>query len=96
VAEGGDLRPFYLQDDCGLLLSDPPARHWSRRWSSNRPAGGRIRSITARDRPGRSPTPTTAGNSARSPSPCTPVYVMGQAREREDVVAAEIAADPRR
>ena len=95
VANGGDLIPFYLQDDEGLLLI--------------RPAGASMESMVVfeqacgREHPlyyGKGPAGAIADSDHRrqfrevAVPLHAPVYVMGKARERQDVVAAEIAADP--
>ncbi len=94
VAQGGDIKPFYLKDDCGLLLI--------------RPAGASLESsVVFETTCGRSDplyySQGPAGAIANSDHrrlfrevaiPLhAPVYVIGQARERADVVAAEIAED---
>ena len=94
VASGGEMIPFYLRDEDGTLLI--------------RPQGARIESITVFDSTcGRSdplyyakgPAEAVAHSDHRRrfTEEALPVnqllYVMGQARERQDVVAAEIAQD---
>ncbi|HVZ64002.1 MAG TPA: LemA family protein [Lacunisphaera sp.] len=95
VADGGEQSPFYVRDDCGVLLV--------------RPDGAKIEPVTifertcGRDDPlyyGKGPA-TAVANSDHERKfhevaiPLhAPVYVMGRAREREDIVAAEIAAGP--
>jgi len=88
------LTPFYLQDDCGLLLV--------------RPAGAKLESAEVFAQScgrgdllyyGKGPAGAIADSDHQRQFrevaiPLhTPVYVIGQAREREDVVAAEIAED---
>jgi len=94
IAEGGEQTPFYLQDDCGVLLV--------------RPAGAEIEATlvceTDCDRSdplyyGKGPEGAIANSDHERrfqevAIPLhAPVYVIGRARERADVVAAEIAAD---
>ncbi len=95
VASGGEAIPFYLRDDCGLLLV--------------RPEGAQVEpqvifeKTCRRSDPlyyGMGPAAAVAHSDHRrmfrevAVPLHAPVYVMGKARERSDVVAAEIAADP--
>jgi hypothetical protein len=94
VAGGGELIPFFLQDDHGIVLV--------------RPEGAQIEPVTVfRETCGPSEPlyygkgpPGAVSNSdhvRRFEESAIPLhaelYVMGQARERADVVAPEIAAD---
>lgn len=94
VAKGGEEIPFYLQDDSGVIRIQP--------------AGAKIEAQTVlhqtcgRSDPlyyGKGPAGAVANSDHRrqfteQALPLhIPLYVMGQAREREDIVAAEIAAD---
>src|ERR1043165_5097831 len=94
VAHGGEMGPFYLQDDCGYLLV--------------RPEGAKIEPLTIFDKVcgGSDPLYYSKGPSGAIANSDyrrhfsevaiplhTPLYVMGQARERADIVAPEIAAD---
>lgn len=95
VASGGEGPPFYLKDDCGLLQVNP--------------AKAELEVPTFVDvfcdpsHPmyfGKGPATETPDSAHRrhfveKGIPLhTPVYVMGRARERADIVAAEIAHDP--
>jgi len=95
VADGGETIPFYLQDDCGVVLV--------------RPEGAKIEPTTIFDDScgasdplyyGKGPPEAVANSDFRRRFTETAValhaelYVMGQARERQDVVAPEIAQDP--
>ncbi|MCU0913466.1 MAG: LemA family protein [Planctomycetes bacterium] len=94
VASGGEQAPFYLKDDLGVVLV--------------RPQGAKIEPVTifhktcGRSDPlyyAKGPAQAVAHSDHRRDFIETalvlhaPLYVMGQAREREDVVAAEIAHD---
>lgn len=94
VASGGEQVPFYLRDDCGVLLV--------------RPADAKLEPLTifeetcGRGDPlyyAKGPDGSVANSTHKRTFrevgiPLhTPIYVMGKAREREDIVAAEIAAD---
>jgi hypothetical protein len=95
VATGGEVTAFYLQDDCGVILV--------------RPAGAKLEPLIlfnetcGRGDPlyyGKGPAGGVADSDHRRrfverglPLHVN-VYVVGQARERQDVVAPEIAADP--
>jgi hypothetical protein len=94
VASGGESQPFYLKDDCGFVLV--------------RPEGAKVEDAGVFDHtcgPGdalyytKGPMGSVSDSDHRR---CFTehaltlhgtLYVMGQARERQDVVAAEIAAD---
>jgi len=93
VASGGERAPFYLQDDTGYVLIRPegadlqPAEMFSR--------------TVERDDPlyyGQGPEGAVANTDHRRRFVETglplhvPLYIVGQARERTDVVAPEIAA----
>ncbi len=95
VAQGGDKTVFYLQDDCGVIRILPER--------------AAIEPLTAFDETcgrhdqlyyGKGP-PTAVAASTHRRRFCeqtiplhAPLYVVGQARERDDVVAPEIAYDP--
>jgi len=94
VAAGGETIPFYLQDDCGLVLV--------------RPAGAQIEPLTIFDKTCTplnglyySKGPAGAVSSStfqrqfveRAIPVKANLYLVGQARERQDIVAPEIAAD---
>ena len=94
VASGGEMIPFYLNDDCGAVLVRPEGAEiealsvfdqtctsWDALYYGKGPAGG-IMDSTGRRRFHERAIPLH-----------TPIYVMGQSRERADVVAPEIAAD---
>ncbi len=95
VADGGESIPFYLQDDCGVVLV--------------RSEGAKIEPATIFDETcgasdplyyGKGPPEAVADSDFRRRFSETAValhvelYVMGQARERQDVVAPEIVQDP--
>jgi len=94
VASGGEMIPFYLHDDCGSVLV--------------RPAGAEIEMLSVFEHTcsswdpvyyGKGPARSIANSTGRRrfhehAIPLhTPIFVMGQSRERQDVVAPEIAAD---
>jgi hypothetical protein len=95
VADGGAMTAFYVEDDCGVILV--------------RPEGAKLEPETLFDETcGRGdPLYYAKGPAAaimdsdhrrrfveRGIPQHTMLYVVGQARERQDVVAAQIAADP--
>jgi hypothetical protein len=95
VASGGIASPFHLVDDTGSILVRPEGATiegravfsetvtaFSDLYYGKGPSGGVIDS-TGRRMFTESAVPLHA-----------PVFVVGKARQREDVVAAEIAADP--
>lgn len=94
VAHGGHQAPFYLRDDCGVLLV--------------RPSGAEIEAQSVfetdcgRDDPlyyskGPDAAIANSDHKRRFSETAIPLhaeaYVLGKARERDDIVAAEIAAD---
>ncbi len=94
VASGGELIPFYLNDDCGAVLVRPEGAdleplevfdqtctRWDELYYGKGPAEG-IMDSTGRRRFHERAIPLH-----------TPIYVLGQSRERADAVAPEIAAD---
>jgi hypothetical protein len=96
VAHGGDQIPFYLKDDEGVVQVQPkdakvePAVLFSRSCGRDDPlyyAKGPSEAVAHSDH---------RRDFIEMGIPLhMPLYVMGQAREREDIVAAEIAADPK-
>jgi hypothetical protein len=96
VGHGGGTRPFYLRDDTGVIRVDPD--------------GAKVEPLTLFDRTcGRGdelyhfkgPPQAVAHSDHRrrfveNGIPVgVPLYVVGQSRERRDVVAPEIAHDPK-
>ena len=94
VADGGEMIPFYLQDDCGVILV--------------RPDGAKIEPVKIFDETcgtgdplyyGKGPAGAVADSDYRRRFVETALplkanlYLVGQARERSDIVAPEIAAD---
>jgi hypothetical protein len=94
VADGGEMGPFYLQDDCGVILV--------------RPDGAKIEPVKIFDETctplnalyyGKGPAGAVANSSFRrrfveNGIPLkTNLFVVGQACERQDIVAPQIAAD---
>jgi len=94
VADGGETIAFYVQDDCGVILIQPE--------------GAKIEPLTIFDETctplnalyyGKGPAGAVMDSSFRRRFVETAIpvkanlYVVGQARERQDVVAPEIAAD---
>src|ERR1017187_7188969 len=94
VADGGEVIPFYLRDDCGVILV--------------RPDGAKIEPVKIFDETcaplnglyyGKGPAGAVANSDMRRRFVETALplkanlFIVGQARERQDVVAPEIAAD---
>jgi len=95
VGGGGEQTPFYLLDDCGAVLV--------------RPDGAKIEPLTVFSETcspvdalyyGKGPVTSimNSDNVRRFSETAIPLhaslYIVGQARERSDLVAAEIASDP--
>src|ERR1035437_1466711 len=94
VTDGGEMIPFYLQDDCGVILVQPD--------------GAKIEPLTIFDETcgiadplyyGKGPAGAIGNSDYRRrfvengiPRQ-TNLFIVGQARERQDIVAPEIAAD---
>jgi len=94
VASGKDAIPFYLKDDAGIIRINPEGAKIEDKEVYDKTVG--------RGDPlyyGKGPAGAIANSDHRrrfveEALPLhTPLYVMGQARERTDVVAAEIARD---
>ena len=94
VADGGEMIPFYLQDDCGVVLV--------------RPDGAKIEPVEVLDETctpgnplyyGKGPAGAVSDSTYRRRfvEMAIPVkgnlFIVGQARERQDIVAPEIAVD---
>jgi hypothetical protein len=95
VADGGEMIPFYLRDDCGVILVRPegaeiePALLFSETCTRGDPLYyGRGPSNAVADSDGR------RRFTERGIVQHASLYLLGHARERQDIVAAEIAQDP--
>lgn len=95
VANGGQMQAFYLKDDCGYILIRPeaakiePQTVFSESCYIGNPlyyGKGPATSVPNSDHYRRFTETAIVLH--------TPLYVVGQARERQDIVAAEIANDP--
>ena len=95
LASGGESRPFYLQDETGAVLVHPDG-------ADVRPFQLMSERVTAIDPlyygkgpPGSIMNSTGVRRFLEEGIPHhAEVFIVGQAREREDVVAAEVAAAP--
>ena len=94
VASGGEIQPFYLQDDCGVILIQPqdaklePLTVFSETCTPLNPlyySKGPILAVPNSDMVRRFVEQAIILHA--------PLYIVGQARERQDIVAVEIAAD---
>ncbi len=94
VANGGEMIPFYLQDNCGVVQVQPVGAKTEPVTVFNETCG--------RGDPlyyGKGPTGSVPDSDHRRQFTETAIplhqqlYIMGQSRERTDLVAAEIAAD---
>jgi hypothetical protein len=94
VASGGEMMPFYLQDDCGVILVQPE--------DAQLELASMFDETCYLGNPlyyGKGPAGAIANSDGqrRFTEQGIPLhamlYVVGQARERKDVVAAEIAYD---
>jgi hypothetical protein len=95
VAQGGEETPFYLQDDCGVVLVQP-ARAKIEPMTVFNQTCGRLDTLYY----AKGPALAVANSDhrrrfvERSIPLHAPLYIVGQARERQDIVAPEIAHDP--
>ena len=94
VAEGSEDPAFYLQDDCGVIRIQPAGAK-----IESQPVLSQICGPTDSLYYGKGPENAVANSDHRRKFVETAIplhaalYVMGQARERTDIIAAEIAAD---
>jgi len=94
VAEGGETIPFYLQDDRGVVLVRPKGAKLEPAAVFTETCGRLDALYYAKGPPGAVMNSTHRRRFVESAIPLhAPLYVMGQARERADVVAPEIAYD---
>jgi len=95
VANGGESIPFYLQDDTGAILIRPEGAQLDTTAFFSETVG-RLNPLYY----GKGPAHAVADSDGRrrfveEGIPLhAPLYLMGRAQEREDVVAPEIAASP--
>ena len=96
VAEGGDRIAFYLQDDCGVIRVQPEGAEMQADTVFSRTCGRGAPLYYAK---GPALAVGDSDHERRFLERAVPLhaalYVMGQAREREDIVAPEIARDTR-
>jgi len=95
VAQGGDLIPFYLQDDCGIIRIQPEKAKVEPLTTFDYLCGPSASLYYAKG-PARAILNSTHSRRfvERAIPLHAPLYVVGQARERDDVVAPEIAHAP--
>ena len=96
VAEGGEQVPFYLRDDCGIILVRPDGAKVEPKQVFSQYCG-RFDPLYYGKGPARAIA--DSNHRRRFVEQAVPhramLFVVGQARERQDVIAAEIAHDPR-
>jgi hypothetical protein len=94
VASGGEMIPFYLKDDCGIILVRPEGADIQAQQVFEETCG---RSDPLYYAKGPAAAVSNSDHRRRFTEQAIPLhavlYVMGQARERENVVAPEIARD---
>src|SRR5204863_9850597 len=94
VGDGGEMTPFFVQDDCGLLLVQPEGAKLEPVTVFRQTCGRGETLYYAKGPPGAVSDSDHVRRFNESAIPLhAELYVMGQARERADVVAPEIAAD---
>jgi hypothetical protein len=94
VASGGQTKPFYLKDDYGHVLVQPEGAKIEPQTIFSHTCGRGDPLYYGKGPPGAvSDSDYRRRFSEQAILLHTPLYVMGQARERKDVVAPEIAAD---
>src|SRR5262249_22173797 len=96
VAQGGDSIPFYLRDDCGVILVRPEKAKIEPRTVFDQTCGRFQALYYAKGPPGGIADSTGQRHFVERAIPLhAELYVVGQAREREDVVAPEVAYSPK-
>jgi hypothetical protein len=94
VDQGGGAIPFYLRDDCGVLLIRPDEAGIEPLTVFNETCGRGEALYYAKGPPHAVANSDHRRQFVEHAIPLhTEVYVIGRAREREDIVAAEIAHD---
>ncbi|MBM3839455.1 MAG: LemA domain-containing protein [Verrucomicrobia bacterium] len=94
VANGGETIPFYLKDDLGAILVRPDGAEIEAQQIFARTCGAGDPLYYAKGPPGAIMNSTFTRRFTETAIPLhAPLYVMGQSRERKDVVAPEIAHD---
>ncbi|HMO27582.1 MAG TPA: LemA family protein, partial [Tepidisphaeraceae bacterium] len=95
VASGMEMRPFYLRDDRGAVRVDPAGAKIEARTIFNETVG-KANPLYYDKGPRRAVAHSTGVRLFTESAIVVhdPIYVIGQARERSDIVAPEIAEDP--
>jgi lipoprotein NlpI len=94
VAGGGQGGPFYVRDDCGVILVRPDGATIEPLELVKQTCGRNDPLYYGKGPPGAIPDSTFHRRFHETAIPLhCPLYVIGQARERTDVVAPEIARD---
>ncbi|MDB6029433.1 MAG: LemA family protein [Verrucomicrobiales bacterium] len=94
VDNGGELIPFYLQDDCGVILVRPDNAKIEPVTLFNETCGMMDSLYYGKGPAGAVPDSTHQRRFVETGIPLhAALYVMGKAREREDIVAPEITED---
>jgi hypothetical protein len=94
VAQGGERISFYLQDDCGIIRIQPAKAHIEPLAIFERTCGPHDDLYYAKGPATAVSDSTHRRRFVESAVPLhVPIYVVGHARERDDVVAPEIAYD---
>lgn len=95
VASGGEMIPFYLRDDCGVILVWPEGAELEPKTLFDETCGPGDSLYYGK---GPSHAVSDSDHRRRFTEQGIPqhamLYLVGQARERKDIVAAEIAKDP--
>ena len=96
VADGGEMIPFYLRDDTGVLRVDPQGAKIEPVVLFEQECGEGHPLYYAKGPPDAISNSDYERRFVEHGLPVgVPLYVVGQSREREDVVAPEIAHDPK-
>ncbi len=95
IAHGGDSICFYLQDDCGIMRIRPEKAQVEPVTSFDQTCGRHERLYYTKGPASAIPDSMYRRHFVERTIPLhAPLYVVGHAREREDLVAPEIAYDP--
>ncbi len=94
VGDGGESSPFYLKDDTGVLRVVPKGASIEGKTTMSQTLGIGDPLYYAKGPASAIMNSRHKRRFSESTIPLhAPIYVMGQAREREDIVAAEVAHD---
>lgn len=96
IAQGGEEMAFYLQDDCGVIRIQPEKAKVEPLTSFEQTCGPYDPLYYGKGPAGAVPDSVHRRRFVETAIPLhAPLYVVGQARERDDLVAPEVAYSPK-